>query len=455
MIESLQREVLELKAQLRQNSSNSSKPPSSDPPGMVRRRKKRTSKRRGGQPGHPKHERELVPPEKVRSTQAVKPEYCRVCSHELEGEDPAPYRHQVFELPQIEPTVDEWQLHCLVCPRCRARTRAQLPDGVPQGQFGPRIEAMVSVASGLYKLSKRNVEEMFSDFFGIDLSLGTVCNLQQDTSRALAQPYAEALAHIQQERGAVSADETSWREAKKKAWLWIAISMTVAVFMIRPSRGAEVAMELLGEKFAGYLNSDRWVGYDWFDILRRQICWSHLDRHWEGFVELGGDAKRLGRALQKQTDRMFHLWHRVRDGTLKRSSFRLYMRPIQRKVGLLLRRGEACSIRKVAGRCKRILKLEQAMWTFVRVQGIEPTNNHGERGVRHPVMWRKGSFGTDSENGSRFVERILTVVMSLRLQKRNVLAYVTDTCRAALEGRSAPSLLPMPAVMSQRIAVAA
>jgi transposase len=218
--------------------------------------------------------------------------------------------------------------------------------------------------------------------------------------------------------------------------------MTVAVFLIRASRGAEVAKELLGEKFAGYLNSDRWVGYDWVDILRRQICWSHLDRHWEGFVNLGGEAERLGRALQKQTDQMFHLWHRVRDGTLKRSSFRLYMRPIQRKVGLLLRQGQACSMRKVAGRCKRILKLEAAMWTFVRVEGIEPTNNHGERGVRHAVMWRKVSFGTDSANGSRFVERVLTAVITLRLQHRNVLDYITTVCEAALHGRPAPSLLP-------------
>lgn len=438
----LKAKVAELEARLRQNSGNSSKPPSSDPPGTVTRKQKRTGKRRGGQPGHPKHERALVPPEEIRNTTVVKPEHCRVCSHELAGKDPAPHRHQVFDIPKIEPTVDEWQLHTLVCPGCAARTRALLPDHVPKGQFGPRLQAMVSTASGAYKLSKRNVEEMFSDFFGIELSLGTICNLQQDMSRDLAQPHAEALAHIQQHRGPVSADETSWREEKKKAWLWIAISLTVAVFLIRRSRGAEVAKELLSEKFAGYLNSDRWAGYDWVDIIRRQICWSHLDRHWEGFVDLGGEAKRLGTALQKQTDRMFHLWHRVRDGTLKRSTFRLYMRPIQRKVERLLRRGEACSIPKVAGRCKRILKLEKAMWTFVRIEGIEPTNNHGERGVRHPVLWRKGCFGTDSANGSRFVERVLTVVVTLRLQSRNILDYMTAACEAALQGRPAPSLLP-------------
>jgi transposase len=430
-----------LKARLQQNSSNSSKPPSSDPPGAIPRTKKPTGKQRGGQPGHPKHERALVPPEKVRNTQVIRPEYCRICSHELAGDDPEPYRHQVFDIPRLAPTVDEYQLHCLQCPRCRTRTRAQLPEGVPKSSFGPRLQAMAAVSSGAYRMSKRIIEEMFSDFFGVDVCLGTVCNLEQAVSRALAQPFAEAATHIQTERF-VSADETSWREAKKKAWLWIAVSMTVAVFLIRPSRGATVAKELLGEKFAGFLNSDRWSAYEWVDTARRQICWAHLARHWEGFIHLGGQAKRIGRALKKQTDAMFHHWHRVRDGTLQRSSFRLYMAPVRTKVGRLLRQAAVCSIPKVASRCEEILKLEAAMWTFVRVDGIEPTNNAGERGIRHPVVWRKISFGTDSENGSRFVERVLTAVVTLRLQHRHVLDYMTAVCEAALHGRPTPSLLP-------------
>ena len=441
MIEALQREVRELKAQLQQNSSNSSKPPSSDPPGSVIRRKKRTGGSRGGQPGHPKNERALVPLDQVNSMTVVVPYGCRRCGYPLDGEDSTPERHQVFEIPKIKPTVDEYQLHTLTCDQCGTNTQALLPDGVPTGQFGPRLTAMVGVSSGAYRMSKRIIEEMFSDFFGIDISLGTICNLEQAASRALAEPFAEAAAYIKTERS-VSADETSWTEAKQKAWLWIAISLTVAVFLIRPSRGAKVAKELLGEKFAGFLNSDRWVGYDWIDVARRQICWAHLARHWEGFIDLGGEAKRLGRALKKQTDEMFHLWHRVRDGTLARSSFRIYMDPIRATVGRLLRRGSQCPIPKVAGRCEEILKLEAAMWTFVRVEGIEPTNNAGERGIRHPVVWRKISYGTDSPYGSRFVERVLTAVVTLRLQRRNVLDYMTAVCEAPLLGKPAPSLLP-------------
>jgi transposase len=241
---------------------------------------------------------------------------------------------------------------------------------------------MVSVSSGAYRMPKRIIQEMFRDFFGIDLCLGTICNLEQTASKALEQPYAEAAAYIKTERS-VSADETSWREEQKKAWLWIAISLTVAVFLIRPSRGAKAAKELLGEQFAGFLNSDRWSAYEWVGIDQRQICWAHLDRHWEGFIDLGGEARRIGRRLQKHTHAMFHLWHRVRDGTLARSSFRLYMAPIRTQVGRLLRRGAVCSVPKVASRCQEILKLEAAMWTFVRIEGIEPTNNAAERGIRH------------------------------------------------------------------------
>ena len=393
-----------------------------------------------------------MPPEQVRKTVILQPDYCRRCGHELEGDDPEPYRHQVFEIPKIEPTVDEYQLHRRSCPRCKTITQAMLPDGVPKGQFGPRLQAMVAVSSAAYRMSKRIIEEMFSDFFGVNLCLGTICNLEHSTSQALAKPYAEAATHIRNER-AVSADETSWREAKKKAWLWIAISLTVAVFLIRPSRSAKVAKELLGEKFAGILNSDRWTAYNWVDTARRQLCWAHLARHWEGFIDLGGKSKRIGRALKKQTDQMFHLWHRVRDGTLKRSTFRLYMVPIRTEVGRLLRKGSVCSNPKVAGRCAEILKLEAAMWTFVRIEDIEPTNNRGERGIRHPVVWRKISYGTDSANGSRFVERVLTAVVTLRLQHRNVLDYMTSACQAALCGDPPPSLLP--ASLHPSLAIAA
>jgi transposase len=163
-IDGLRLQVGELTAQLKQNSSNSSKPPSMDPPSApATKPHKRSGRKRGGQPGHQKHERKLVPPEKVTATQAVKPEYCRGCSHALGGDDPDPYRHQVFEIPKVTPTVHEYQLHTLNCPWCGIRTQALVPDGVPVGQFGPRLQAMAAMASGAYRMSKRTVEEMLAD----------------------------------------------------------------------------------------------------------------------------------------------------------------------------------------------------------------------------------------------------------------------------------------------------
>lgn len=441
-MEALRQQVQELTALLKQNSTNSSKPPSSDPPSAPPAKPRKPSgRKRGGQPGHDKHERELVPPEKVTATEVIKPEYCRACSHPLDGDDPSPYRHQVFEIPKITPTVHEYQLHTLGCTWCGIRTRALLPDGVPTGQFGPRLQAMATVASGAYRMSKRTVEEMFADFFGVKLSLGSIANLEQSTSEALAAPVDEVAKEVKT-APVVHADETGWYQRGKRAWLWVVASAQLACFVVSHSRGAKVAKQMLGEAFAGFLVSDRWAAYAWVDVHRRQLCWAHLIRQFVGFQEFGGKAKRLGRALELRVETMFGLWHRVRDGTLSRSRFRLLMKPIERAVVVHLRACARLPVAKVAGRAREILELEAALWTFVARQGIEPTNNYAERLVRHGVLWRKSSFGTDSEAGSRFVERILTTVATLRLQKRNVLDYVEHACRAALWGQRPASLLP-------------
>jgi transposase len=307
---------------------------------------------------------------------------------------------------------------------------------------GPRLQAMAAVCTGAYRMSKRMVEEMLSDFLDADISLGSVCNLEQRTSEAVAPAVDEALAAVQA-APIKHADETSWREARQKAWLWVAATSMVAVFMIRRSRAATVARELLGDVFQGVLNSDRWSAYNWIRVDRRQICWAHLKRHWKAFEDYGSEARRIGKALQLHTDELFEHWHRARDGTLKWSSFRQYARPLQREIVGLLREGEACSSKKVAGMCREILLLEDALWLFVRRPDVDPTNNAAERAIRHAVIWRKTSLGTDSECGSRFVERMLTVVQTLRMQRRNILDFVTSACEAANHGDSPPSLLPV------------
>jgi len=441
-IEWLEARVRELEAQLARYSRNSSSPPSSDrPDAPPPARPKRKGRKRGGQPGHKKHSREMVPPERVTRMVAVKPEACRRCGDALTGNDPEPHRHQVIDVPKVVATVDEYQLHALGCPKCGISTRATLPRGVPAGNFGPRLQAIVSVCSGAYRMSKRAIEELVEDFFGVPIALGSVANLEQATSEALSAPVAE-VAHAIRQEPVVHADETGWYERSKRAWLWVAVAAHMALFLIRARRGTKVAKELLGKSFAGILVSDRWKAYAWVDVTRRQICWAHLHRQFRGFQDHGPEANAVGRALELLTDTLFHAWHRVRDGTMTRAAFQKLIKPLRKHVVACLRKGTACPVQAIAGRCREILELEPALWTFADVEGVEPTNNAGEHRIRHGVMWRKTSFGTDSPNGSRFVERILTVVTTLRMQGRNVLDYVTDSCDAVLQGRHAPSLLP-------------
>jgi transposase len=303
------------------------------------------------------------------------------------------------------------------------------------------VQAIVAVLSGQYHLSKRQIEELLADFFGVELGLGSVSALEQATSEVLKEPVAEAQAAVK-EQPVANVDETGWREGKQRGWLWVAVTGVVTVFLIRLSRGAKVAKELLGETSGGVVGSDRWSGYNWVDSERRQVCWAHLLRDFEAFVERGDASERIGRMLLNEAERSFHWWHQVRDGTLSRLEFQAKMQVVQARVGELLRQGTTCSHPKTAKTCQNLLEVEEALWTFVRVEGVEPTNNAAERAVRAGVLWRKDSFGTQTPNGSRFAERMMTVVASLRQQKRNVLAYLQEACSAAIRCEKAPSLLP-------------
>jgi transposase len=401
-----------------------------------------STRQRGGQPGHPGTTRQLRPVAEVDELHVCQPTHCANCGSPLTGSDPAPLRHQVTELPPIKPTVTEYQLHALGCGQCGAVTRAPLPESVPERAFGLRLQALVAVLSGAYRLSKRNIQQLLADCFGVELALGSISALEYATSEALQEPVAETRRFLQQQP-AVHVDETGWREANQRAWLWTAVTHSVTVFLIRLSRGSQVAKELVGEAFAGILVSDRWSGYRWVPIKRHQLCWSHLIRDFRQMAEAGGSAGAIGETLGICARQLFHWWHRVRDGTLQRSSFRIYAAQLRMEVRVLLCEGALCKDAKSAALCRALLQHEPALWTFVSRQGVEPTNNPAECALRPVVLWRKGSFGTQSRVGSDFAERILTTVATLRQQQRNVLDYVTTACEAALHQQPAPSLLPV------------
>ena len=443
-VESLETTVTELQEQVNRNSQNSSQPPSSDGPEQAPPKESapKEGRKRGGQAGHKKHERPLLPIEQVKEVVEVKPSSCRKCGHTLTGEDESPVRHQVTEIPPIQAETTEYQLHRLACPHCRTTTCGQLPEGVPKGAFGPRLQAMVALLSGRYHLSKRESCQLMDDFFQVELGLGTISKLEKRTSEALQEPVEAAQGYVKTQNAAYL-DETSWREANQRAWLWVAATQWVVVFLIRCSRGSKVAKELLGEEVTPIVHSDRYSSYNWIPNHLRQLCWAHLKRDFQAFAERDGPSAQLGEQLLEQLKLIFALWHSFQNDQITRTEFQVKSKPHRDKVGQLLRLGTECTHGKTAGTCRDILKREDALWAFIDHEGVVPTNNFAEQQIRPGVLWRKSSFGTQSEHGSRFVERLMTVVASLKLQKRNVLDYLVEACQAANSHISPPSLIPV------------
>jgi transposase len=150
----------------------------------------------------------------------------------------------------------------------------------------------------------------------------------------------------------------------------------------------------------------------------------------------------IGKKLLDLSDRMFAWWHRVRDRTLNRTGFQVYISGLRAEVREALLQGAACGCPKTVATCRNLTANEARLWTFVWREGVEPTNNAAERALRHAVLWRKGSGGTDSQRGSRFVERVLSVGETCRQQGRGLLEYLAECCHARLEGKKPPSLLP-------------
>jgi transposase len=435
----LQAQLHEALRRLQQNSSNSDKPPSSDGPGKKPSPKKPPSGRpQGGQKGHKGSARSLVDnPDKVVP---CKPDVCACCGLPLTGNDPAPERHQVTELPEVKPLVIEYQRHTLRCDGCGSSTKGAFPQGVSYRFFGARLTAFVGWLAGKFHLSHRDITEMLCEGFGIELALGSVSNCQEQVSLALTAPVKQVAKQV--ESGAcVHADETGFRLHKERGWLWVAVADECTLFLLHDSRGACAAKQLLGE-FDGYLVTDRWGAYDGHPLERRQVCWAHLARQFAAMAEAGGRMAAVGRGLVEQTERMFALQKRVRGGDVSHMAFVEQMAPVQQEVEALLSKGARLG-EGLSGRCSEILKLRQALWTFVYVARLEPTNNRAERAVRQAVLWRKSSYGVQSERGAQFVERILTVLTTCKQQGRKALAYLVSAVTAHQRNEVAPLLLPM------------
>jgi transposase len=444
-IAELERRLAELEARLNTNASNSSTPPSANPLGAAKPVVKKKSKRkRGGQPDHPPHLKQLLPPERVKRTKHFVPKECSGCHAPLPPEagpgDPEPKRFQTIELPPITVEVTEYQAHSRTCPCCGRVTQATIPAEIRAHSVGPRLTGTLSYLTGCHGLSKRGVEEIADTVFGAPIALGTVANLEQEVSAALASAHQEALTAVRQ-ADVKFADETSWKLWGKLCWLWAAATTQVAVFVIHAQRSALGLAALLGEDIDGILHSDRWHVYRQVPEERRQLCWAHLKRDFQKIVDHGGPSVFVGRRGLRIVKEVFAAWHAFQQGKLTRRQLRTLIEPLERRLGKTLLAGGCGDDARVAKFCENLIMLESALWTFVTQEGVEPTNNHIERLLRRAVLWRRRSFGCNSAAGCRFVERILTVVQTCRLHGKNTLEYLCTAVRTHRHGLACPGFL--------------
>ena len=445
-VKALQAEVRDLKARLNTHSGNSSLPPSANPPGAPKPPPKPpTGRKSGGQPGHPGHTRLRLPPERVSQVIHHVPKRCEECGADLPSNPapnaPEPVWFQVAELPAMAAAITEHQAHGCQCDNCGHVTWAHIPARVLAHGFGPKLSAAVVFLSGRCHGSKRLVAEIVQTLFDVPISVGSICNIEAEASAALAPAHAQAEQAV---RAATvkNADETGWSLAGKLCWLWLAVTQSVAFFKICAGRGRASFRELLGECLHGILCTDRWGVYNIVDLAMRQLCWAHLKRDFQKWLDRGGEGLAVGRAGLEAVKQIFALWRDFRLGLIDRPGLRARLEPVCIELHAALEAGLNCADKRVRRFCHNILDVYPALWTFARVEGVEPTNNHAERTLRLAVIWRKISFGNHSEAGCRFTERILTVVQTLRLQKRNVMNYLEQTLAACRAGQAIPALVP-------------
>jgi transposase len=459
LVQVLSERLLALEEKVNRSSQNSSKPPSTDGFGKRANDKGKGKKppREPGGKAAPREARKLYPADDCRAVHEVIPPACDACGASLSGQDSHPHRHQVIELPPVMPEVVEYRLHGLRCPCCDTVTRAELPLGVSALGYGERLSAMVALLSGAYRLSYRQVCAVMDDLFGVRLSRGGIGRLRQDISEAVSPAVAEAKAYVQGQP-MMHSDETSYPQGNRdrenpqrtKGWLWVLVTPLVSFFEVVLSRSQATAKALIGEQFPGIVISDRYSAYRWLEGCRRQVCWAHLKRDFTAMAERSGVSREIGEALLKRQRRLFRWWHRVRDGTLARPDFMALVIPLragfkaelEAATALPIAHAEKTPLAKTIRTCQQLLQVESALWTFVEIPGVEPTNNAAEQALRPAVIWRRTSFGSQSTAGSQFVSRILTVVTSLKAQHRNVLDFLTQACAATRLNQPTPSLLP-------------
>ena len=403
--------------------------------------KSETKRKRGGQAGHVKRERPLISTEKCDEVVPLWPDACRRCGGTLAECDLEPLRHQVHELPEIKLHVTEYQQHRGHCPCCGITTCAPLRDGVPTGQSGPRLVMFVALLMAMFRQSKRRVSLFCETLLDHHMSPGLVVKLQNQATESLRPCYDELVAAIPRER-VVYADETGTWQQNENAWIWTTVCSTFTVFTIRLTKAACVIKSLLTDDFKGVVVSDRAKTYDW--VPWHQWCWAHLQRDFETMSDRDGAAGHIGQRLLDATHKLFHYCRRIRDGDITERGFHRQISILRGEVESALAAGCDCADSATAGTCRELWNGFDNLWVFQYHRAVEPTNNSAERSLRHAVIWKHLSFGTQSEAGSRFVETFLTVIETCRQQSRDTFLFLCESHQRVLNKQNPLSLINTP-----------
>lgn len=460
-----EKQITDLERQLalrNRNSTNSSKPPSSD--GLAgeqrpRGRKHKSKRKPGGQPGHPGHHRPLIPTAKVNVLKVLLPERCEHCGRKLpqkpdqvttEGQ---PRRHQVTEIPEIQPHITEYQCPLVVCEHCQKTSQEPLPEEI-RGSFGPHLTALIAYWTVVCRVPRRLVEVMLADVLGLEISLGSTQKAWEEVSQAVEQPCQQLQEQLPRE-AVLNVDETGWRTNGDKRWIWTFVAKHFVFYALASTRSAEMLVALLGTVFRGILCCDRLPVYFSYHSGRMQLCWAHLKRNILGIAEdaRSRSAQQFCRDALAVVARLFRLWYRFRGDLrdrrgnpqpIKRRRRQLLLKsiPLQKKLFALAEAHLDHANNEVRNLATALFVHCERLFTFIEVKGVEPTNNTAERALRTAVQWRKISFGNRSRKGEIATARLLTVTQTCKWQRRHVLGYLTEAVRRHRRHTAAPSLLP-------------
>jgi transposase len=450
-VEQLQATVARLETQLaaaRKNSSTSSKPPSSDivkppppppPPGQDKRKI-------GGQPGHPKHERDLFPPEALTSPPHCHTiEICPDCGHGLRPADLAPRVVQQIDIREVPLLMEEHRGMPFWCANCSAVHYAPMPIEIERGGLvGPRLTALIAYLKGFCHASFHTVRKFLRDVLLVTISRGQLAKVIAKVSTALDEPYKELLKQLPEE-ARLNVDETGHKDNGKQMWTWCFRASMFILFKIDPHRNAEVLMDVLGKEFEGVLGCDHFGAYRRYMRecgVQVQFCLAHLIRDVKFLMTLPDKReKAYGERLRDSLRKLFEVIHRrEKMSTLQ---FNIQLRAAREEV---LRQGtqDVPPTQHAQTMAKRLSKYGASYFTFVTTPGIEPTNNLAEQAIRFVVIDRHITQGTRSQTGQRWCERIWTVIATCTQQGRSVFEYLSRAVEAYFHNEEAPSLLPQP-----------